>query len=206
VNGLKVFGRAVLASTLLIACANHGAADGDRDEQPLHSYLEAAQLTGSYLLVVSTSIAPRVPVLYVAQIEAEQVGDTLSLRLRERPLSKLDRKTQVGSWSDWTEASVDRDGFLSSETLAITIPADANALTGLDSDVEIVLSGQLDAQEAGEPLGFLCGDVVGRVMNPFPIDDLSGSAFTATRIDDLADVEGYPEVEINCAHEPARPL
>jgi hypothetical protein len=145
-------------------------------------------------------------VVYEAQLEAEQDGDQLIVHLRERPLSKLDRKSPVGAWSDWVDGKVDAEGYFTSDTLQLTIPADANAVTGLDTEVEIKLSARLSEQAAEAPAEFLCGDVTGRIVGPIPLDDLSGSTFTVTRITDLEDAESFPEVVINCDHEPARPL
>jgi hypothetical protein len=199
---------ALLVSLWHVGCANNGG-DGQVDqvdEQGPRPFLSPEQLSGSYLLVVSTTIAPRIPVIYETQIEAEQDGDTLAVRLRERPLSKLDRKSPVGPWSDWADGTVDAEGHFASDTLHLTIPADANALTGLDTEVEITLSAWLSSPEGTAPTDFVCGDVTGRIVGPIPLDDLSGSTFTVTRVADLDDAESFPEAVLNCDHEPARPL
>ena len=200
---------ALLASLMATGCANEG--DGKRgepkdDPQQSTPFIAPEAMTGSYLLIVSTTIAPRIPVIYEAQLEAELEGNELALHLRQRPLSKLDRKTPVGPWTDWTDGHVDAEGHFDSGTLELVIPADANALTGLDTQVEIALSAWLPAQSADAPADFLCGEVTGRIVGPIPIDDLSGSTFTVMRVADLDHPEDFPEIEINCDHEPARPL
>ncbi len=200
---------ALLASLLATGCASESddkQGDDKGDPQQSQPFIAPEVLTGSYLLVVSTTIAPRIPVMYEAELEAELNGEELALRLRQRPLSKLDRKTPVGPWTDWVDGRVDAQGHFDSGTLELVIPADANALTGLDTLVEIALSAWLPAQTADAPADFLCGEVTGRIVGPIPLDDLSGSTFTVMRVTDLEQPETFPEPEINCAHDPARPL
>lgn len=209
-----------LACTLLIASLSYACGDGGSSspqgkpsDEELHDKIEpfvsSEQARGSYLLVVSTVVAPRIPVVVLTEIDADENGDELELKLRVRTLSKLDRKTPVGPWSDWMPATLAADGTLHSEPLAITIPADANAITGFDTDAEITLNGAINVggdESSDAAVRFICGDLTGRILRPIPIDDLSGSTFTATRIDDVDDVDSYPEAVINCAGAPARPL
>lgn len=200
---------ALLVSLSATGCANGGNDNqGDASTEPQQSkpFIEPEALTGSYLLVVSTTIAPRIPVMYEAQLEAELSGEELVLRLRQRPLSKLDRKTPVGPWTDWMDGHVDAEGHFDAGPLSLVIPSEANALTGLETEVEITLSASLPAMTADAPAEFLCGEVTGRIVGPIPLDDLSGSTFTVRRVADLEQPETFPEPEINCDHDPARPL
>jgi hypothetical protein len=215
-QSLKYLVCALLISSVSFACsagesaAPDGAAPDDEQVDDRAHFLTEDQLNGSYLLVVSTVVAARIPVVLLAQIEAERAGDELLLRIRERPLSKLDRATPVGPWSDWMPATLNADGEFVTESLHVVIPAEANAVTGFDTDAEITLSGMLSnpaSEESPEaPVDFLCGQLSGRILEPLPIDDLSGSTFTATRLTDVDDPATYPEALINCAGAAARPL
>lgn len=172
--------------------------------------ITAEQLTGDYLFVVSTNVLPKAPVLFVSQIRAERVGDQLVLKLRQQALDKTDRVTPVSLWGPWQTGTIDAEGHFESDTLAARIPSEANSIVSLDADAEIVLHGVLsDAVDVAShegPIDFLCGSVTGKIVRPIPIDDLTGSTFTATRIADIDDPSTYPEVVINCDRDPARPL
>lgn len=204
---------------LALACDSQQpevAADGapdagaieEKDATQQISGLRPEQLNGDYLLVVSLTAAPRAPTVFLAQIEAEREGDHLLVRMRQEPLSKADRSTPVGLWSGWATGELSPDGSFESEVTRAYIPAEANAVTGLDTEAEIGLAShfQIEAGSGDEPIDFLCGDVLGRIIGPIPVDDLSGSTFTATRIEDVEDLESYPDAVINCNRDPARAL
>lgn len=172
--------------------------------------ITADQLTGDYYFVVSTHIAPKAPVVFLAQIRAERVDDHLVLSVRQQPLAKADRTTPVAWWGGWQMGTIDAEGRFDSDTIAARIPAESNALTPFDTDAEIALHGMLsdafDVATHTGPVEFMCGSVTGSILRPIPVDDLAGSTFTATRIADIADPSTYPAVVINCRREPARPL
>jgi hypothetical protein len=213
-----------LLAGFLSACASPEArfddfADGKNDGGGASNGLQQAdgsfdltpgQISGTYLYVVSTIVAPRIPTIYLAEVEAEKVGKAIKLRIRQRPVSKTDRATPVAPWGDWHEDILDTEGEIDSDPIRTTVPAAANALTGFDTDTEIAMHGRLfnltadDDPEA--PVDFFCGTITGRVISPFPIDDLSGSTFTGSRITNVDDPESYPPVVINCSKDPARPL
>jgi hypothetical protein len=144
------------------------------------------------------------------ELAVEARDDQLEVRLRERPVSKLDRVTPVGDWSDWTTGSVDYDGHWNSDTIHVTIPADANPILAADTYAEIVLEGELlELRSPDDPeaeLSFLCGEVTGQIIDPIPVGDLTGSTFAAARIEDVDDMTSYPELTINCDHGLPRPL
>jgi hypothetical protein len=132
------------------------------------------------------------------------------VRLRERAIAKDDRLTPVGDWSDWTTGFVDSEGRWNSGTVPVLIPADANAIVAADTQAQIVLSGRLsELREPDDPeaeLSFLCGEVMGAIIDPITVDDLGGSTFAGARLDDVGDATNYPEITINCAHDLPRPL
>lgn len=171
--------------------------------------LEPEQIDGTYLYVVSTIVAPRIPTIYLAQVEARKEGRTITLRIRQRPLSKVDRTTPVGPWGEWREDVLDSDGEIDSPPLRTVVPGEANAITGFDTESEISMHGRLfdvAAQDPDARVDFFCGTITGRIISPFPIDDLTGSTFTGSRIEDVDNPKSYPPAVINCDRDPARPL
>lgn len=172
--------------------------------------LAPEQITGTYLYVVSTVIAPKIPTVYLAEVEAENVGKAIKLRIRQRPLSKTDRATPVGPWTDWHEDMLDTSGEINSDPITAIVPAAANALTGFDTETEIAMQGRLfdlaAENDPDAPVDFFCGNITGRVISPFPVDSLSGSTFTGSRVTNVDDPKSYPPVVINCDRDPARPL
>jgi hypothetical protein len=215
----------LLAGLLFSACVSPEArfddfADGKNDDggggsnglQNSDGAFDIApeQISGTYLYVVSTIVAPRIPTIYLAEVEAEKVGKAIKLRIRQRPVSKTDRVTPVAPWGDWHEDILDTTGEIDSDPIRTTVPAAANALTGFDTETEIAMHGRLFNLAADDdpdaPVAFFCGTITGRVISPFPIDDLTGSTFTGSRITNVADPTSYPPVVINCDKDPARPL
>jgi hypothetical protein len=188
---------------------NGGDSSSDLEGSGGALQIEPEQITGSYLYVVSTVVAPRIPTVYLAEVEAEKVERLIKLRVRQRPLSKTDRFTPVGPWGSWREDLLDLEGTLESEPIRTVVPADANAITGVDTETEIAMHGRLFALAESNPeapVEFFCGAITGRILSPFPIDDLTGSTFTGSRIPDVSDPTSYPPVVINCDRDPARPL
>jgi hypothetical protein len=186
------------------------AAVSDAADPELVAGITAEQLTGDYLFVVSIKVLPKAPVVFLAQISAERVDDLLVLKLRHKALDKTDRVTPVSWWGPWQTGTIDAEGRFESETIAARIPAESNSISGQDADAEIMLHGLLsDSVDVGTLDGaveFVCGTVTGQILRPIPIDSLTGSTFTATRIPDVDDPSTYPEVVINCDRDPARPL
>jgi hypothetical protein len=173
--------------------------------------LTPEQLSGDFFFVVSTKLLPRAPAVFLAQIKAEREGDHIVMYLRQQPLSKTDRATPVALWGPWDRGTVDEDGNFVSDTINARIPAEANPITGFDTDAEIALAGSMSeafdlASHEGQ-VDFMCGQITGRILRPLAIDDLTGSTYTATRIADIDDPSTYPaDVVINCQGDLARPL
>jgi hypothetical protein len=211
------FLRVFLFSTVLSAgCDSEGSessgskVDAGGEPSVAAAGLQPEQLTGTYLFGISTVLARSAPIVFMVELAGEDQGDRLDVRLRFRPVSKLDRVTPVGDWSDWTTGEVDAGGHWNSHPLHVIIPADANAVIAADTEAEIVLQGELLALRSDDDpaaqLEFLCGEVTGEIIDPIPLDDLSGSTFAGTRIEDVDDPASYPEVTIDCDHGLPRPL
>jgi hypothetical protein len=171
--------------------------------------LLASQVDGVYLYAVSTPAAPLQPTVYLAEVEGTQTGTQLSVRIRQQPLSKLDRATPVGDWSEWLTTDVDVAGKYETGPILTVVPAAANSVLPLDTTTEISFSGLFvnpstpDMMEAKVQL--FCGTGAGRAISPIALD-LTGTTFAATRITDPADPSSYPAVVINCNMDPAQPL
>lgn len=209
--------RALLISTALsTGCDSDSAkpAEGKADAAVEPSIqdqgLQPEQLTGTYLFGVSTILARSAPIVLMVELAGEAQDDQISVRLRFRPISKQDRMTAVGEWSDWTAGEVDESGHWNSSTVHVDIPAEANPIIASETVADVVFEGELlDLRSEDDPaaeLNFLCGSVTGKVIDPIPVDDLGGSTFAAARIGDLDDLAGYPEVTIDCDHGLPRPL
>jgi hypothetical protein len=208
---------AVVCSTVITnACVSSGSESSESRQDAgdavsgADAGLKPEQLSGTYLAGISTILARSAPIVFLIELAVEARDDRLEVRLRERPVSKLDRVTPIGDWSEWTTGSVDSDGHWNSDTIHVTIPADANSILAADTYAEIVLEGQLlQLRSSDDPeaeLSFLCGDVTGQIIDPIPVDDLAGSTFAAARIEEVDDVTSYPELTIDCDHGLPRPL
>lgn len=171
--------------------------------------LKADQISGTYYYAVSIPLSPSLPTVYLAQVEASDAGDMLSVRIRQRPLSKTDRKTPVGEWSEWQTNLVSPVGSYMSPAISTTVPAAANAVTGTDSETEIAFEGTFinPATESmpDAKVEFFCGTGSGQATKPLFIP-LNGATFAAQRLDTPDDPSTYPPVVINCNKDPARPL
>jgi hypothetical protein len=210
--GLSLVGcEAENASSGEDAVVDAGSDDARGDAGGAAHALTPEQLSGDYFFVVSTKLLPKAPAVFLAQIKAERAGDHILMRLRQQPLSKSDHATPVALWGPWDSGTVDEQGHFVSTTIEARIPAEANPITGFDTDAKIALDGQLseafDLAALAGPVQFMCGHITGSILRPIAVDDLSGSTYTATRIADIDDPSTYPkDVRINCQGDLARPL
>ncbi len=183
-------------------------AGGDTGGEPGNAEpLKAEQVPGAYLYAISTPTNPAQPTVYLAEVEASQVGDGLEVRIRQRPLAIADRKTPVGDFSDWMTNVVDASGAYESPAITTVVPAAANAF-GLELTTTVTFRGRLvnpaTAEMPDAKVEFFCGTATG-VVEGLNLS-LDGSTFAAVRIPDPADTSTYPAVVINCNKDPAAPL
>lgn len=160
------------------------------------------QAAGEFLLAISITLNRARPIMNLLEVKAEQKGDSLELQMRYRPLLASDRKTPAGEFGEWQTILIAPDGTYNGDTMEASIPGSANPINGLDSQAELGLGGTLAIDQSSEKVNFLCGDVTGRIITPFPLP-LAGSTFTATRIEDP---NNYPDIVINCKKDPAEAL
>lgn len=215
---VRFLSTALLALPLWLACADpdgkfdefirRTGAEGEPDAggpQP-DGGLElpsATQVTGTYLSVVSTSINPKLPVVYTLEVTAVQKGDELELTMVDQPLSYEDRMTPVGMKSAPRTLRVTAEGSYTEVLTDVETPGEANpVLPGAPTRADTTFNGQLASAEidgAGGPVLFWCGTLTGRLHAPL-MQDITGT-FTISRI-----VDGvFPDVVINCAKDPANP-
>jgi hypothetical protein len=189
----------------LLADAGAGGGDaGGGNDAPL----TAEQVAGSYSYAISTPVDPSHPVVYLAEVEASPAtGDTLEVRLRQRPLAITDRTTPVGDFSEWVTMLVEPTGTYVSPPITTVVPAAANSF-GIPLTTTITFTGVFINPATPElpdaKVEFFCGTATGIVEGlNLPLD---GSSFAATRIPDPEDTSTYPDVVINCNKDPAAPL
>jgi len=181
-----------------------GDASGGGNSEPL----KAEQVVGSYSYAISTPVSPTQPTVYLAEVEATPgAGDALNVRLRQRPLSIMDRVTPVGDFSEWADLVVQPTGLYTTPPITTVVPAAANSF-GLPLTTTITFTGMF--QNPATPampdakVEFFCGTATGTVKE-FGLS-LDGSTFAASRIPNPADTSTYPAVVINCNKDPAAPL
>jgi hypothetical protein len=165
------------------------------------------QLEGRYLFVVSTSIDPAKPFVYLLEVEAEREGDEYTITMRDQPLRADDRMTPIGEFGAPRVFEVSPSGCFTSDPTTFVIPMDANPILPVMVESTLVFSGNVATAMFGEDgdmlVNFWCGNVDGKADTPLGEMNVDGSTFTATRI---TDEENYPPVVINCAMEPAESL
>lgn len=188
-----------------LADAGSGSQDGGQgSDDPL----TAEQVTGSYSYAISTPVDPKHPVVYLAEVEATPAADDqLDVRLRQQPLSIMDRKTPVGDFSEWISIVVDPTGSYTTPEITTVVPGAANSF-GIPLTTSIVFTGTFVNPATPEmpdaKVEFFCGTATGTVQGLGL--SLEGSTFAAQRIPDVEDTSTYPDVVINCNQDPAAPL
>jgi hypothetical protein len=111
-----------------------------------------------------------------------------------QPLDAHDWHTPVGVPTSGGPFALDQDGLFDAAFATVTVPPEANPISG----TELVMTPALHLTERA-PLA--CGDVTGEVTQPIMLD-LSGSTFT---LQPITDPGNYPTPLIDCTGEPAPP-
>ncbi|EYF06476.1 hypothetical protein [Chondromyces apiculatus] len=150
---------------------------------------EAGAIDGDHLLTLSVNLNPKKPVVFIAGVTTTAMGDGLGLSMTLQALAAADRTTLVGDVTTVGPYEVGADGAFVAELPELTVPAEANAITGSQIKAKVTLTGTLCAD------ALACGKVTGTA-----VVNVDGSDFTLQKIDDPA---AYPEAVINCAGETA---
>ncbi|AUX26178.1 uncharacterized protein SOCEGT47_067390 [Sorangium cellulosum] len=158
---------------------------------------EAGAADGDFLFSLSAYLSPRTPIVFLAKLATEARDGGLGFSLRFQPLEAADRRTPTGTPVDVGPYEAGADGAFTAALPTITVPGNANPISGSDLEATITLTGSLCA-----PADFVCGDVTGTVARPLRLD-LADSTFAMDRI---TDPTSYPAPVIDCERRPALPL
>jgi len=210
-----------LAATALLGCPDPGGEfdaytrrAGTRDagaesvscEEVDGELPEPEQLSGQFLLSVSTTLGPDQPFLYLLDVSTERTGSSYEITMSAQPLSASDRKTPVGDASEPQTFTVEAGGCFESPPTVFTVPGPANPILPVQATSELSFAGSVAnavrQQDGDQLVTFWCGKVNGRSLTPLPMN-VDGSTFAATRVEDP---DNLPAVVINCAMDPARAL
>jgi hypothetical protein len=173
-------------------------------EQPEGELPDPAQLSGQFLLSVSTTLGRDTPFVYLIDVEAERSGDRYHITMSATPLSARDRSTPVGEPSEPQTFDVEPSGCFSSPPQMFQIPGPANPILPVQATSELSFAGSVSTAIRDDEgyVTFWCGQVNGRSLTPLPMT-LDGSTFAAARV---TDPDNLPPVVLDCEMTPARPL
>ncbi|MFZ6180785.1 hypothetical protein [Nannocystis pusilla] len=173
--------------------ATTGSVPGDPTETSDSTTGDAPVLVGEYLFVVSTVIAPALPIQFIATNELIGAPGQQTMRTALQPLA-LDQgkvttlRTLVGEPLVFAGIPV-VDGIFKVDLGLVAVSGAANPITGSDITAQLVLAGEFVGPD------FYCGTVEGDLLSPL-MSSLSGSTFAAVRIDDPGDLP--IEVTLDC--------
>lgn len=143
-----------------------------------------ADISGDFLLAVSTVISPDLPLQFVATntLTTDEMGNTL-LAACLQPLSLMQGKVNVprepiGDPLCYTDIPI-VDGKFDIDAGLVKVTGAANPVTGADIEATLRMIATIIDE------GFFCGDIEGDLSVPFALD-LKGSTFAAVRLEDPA--------------------
>lgn len=153
-----------------------------------------ADISGDFLLAVSTVISPDLPLQFIATntLTVDDMGNTL-LAACLQPLSLMAGKVNVprepiGDPLCYTDIPI-VDGKFDIDAGLVKVTGMANPVTGADIEATLRMIATIIDE------GFYCGDIEGDLSVPFALD-LKGSSFAAVRIEDPAMLP--LDVTVNC--------
>lgn len=162
---------------------------------------------GPVLLVVSTSLSPRLPVLFKGDVQSVDVDGRTGLTFNLSPLNAFDRTTLVGEPLAEGPFVIGDDGVLVADIPRGITPELANPVTAGDVDSQVTLTGTVchvaEPWSSGpvDMAGQYCGIVSGTLYAPVE-GPLTGD-FALIR---LADIDVIPDPPpYNCIGDLADP-
>lgn len=181
--------------------ATTGSLPGDPTETSDSTTGDAPVLVGDYLLVVSTVIAPALPIQFIATSELIGAPGQQTMRTALQPLALAQGKvttprTPVGEPLVFAGIPV-VDGIFKVDLGVVMVSGAANPITGGDITAQLALVGEFVGPD------FYCGTVEGDLLSPLEAS-LNGSTFAAVRIDDPGDLP--LEVLLDCVGNTATDL
>jgi hypothetical protein len=173
-------------------------------ETPEGELPEPEQLSGQFLLSVSTTLGRDTPFLYLLDVQVERQDDAYQITMSATPLSARDRTTPVGDASEPQTFTVEPNGCFVSPPALFQVPGPANPILPVQATSELSFAGSVVSAVRDDEgsVSFWCGQVNGRTVTPLPMP-IDGSTFAATRV---LDPDNLPPVVIDCDMTPARPL
>lgn len=152
-------------------------------------------ISGEFLLAVSTSISPELPMQFIVTntMHVDMMGNaTLDVSMQPLALMQghvLTPRTPIGEPQEFTAIPI-MSGRFDIDAGTVMVTGEANPVTGSDIVVELLLKGTIISADV------FCGDLEGQLIEPLQAE-LMNSTFAAVR---LADPAMLPtDVTINCA-------
>ena len=141
-----------------------------------------ADISGQFLLAISTVIAPDLPMQFVATntlMDDGSGGKVLKSCLQ--PLQLMQGtvtmpRVPIGDPLCYDNIPV-VDGKFTIDAGVVMVTGMANPVTGGDIEATLIMAGSIISAD------FYCGDLTGQVMSPL-MADLAGSTFAAVRLTD----------------------
>jgi hypothetical protein len=166
-----------------------GDGDGDGDGDP---NVDTEIYDGEYLLALSTTLDPNLPLQFIVTVDA---GTTL-VDLSIQPLSLDVNQTTtprlpVGDPLVYNQIP-HVDGVFTLDLGTVMVPGAANPITGSNITVAAVLAGSFVSETA------FCGTITGDVMQPI-VYDLVGSTFAAVEVEDTSPAALPVDIALSCA-------
>lgn len=141
-----------------------------------------ADISGQFLLAISTVIAPDLPMQFIATntlMDDGSGGKVLQSCLQPLQLNQgtvTMPRVPIGDPLCYDNIPV-VDGKFTIDAGVVMVTGMANPVTGGDIEATLVMAGSIISAD------FYCGDLTGAVMSPL-MADLAGSTFAATRLTD----------------------
>lgn len=157
--------------------AQKPASDAGRDASTCS--ISPGEITGEYLFAISASIAPKQPIVALANVTTVALDGGTGIAFTVQPLAASDRTTPVDSPTSLGPFPVGADGAFRADIPGLQVSGVANPITpGAGISADLVLTGNLCG--TGD---FFCGNVSGQATSPIVLD-LAKSTFTMTKVPD----------------------
>jgi hypothetical protein len=150
-------------------------------------------ISGTFLLAVSTFLAPNRPIQALLTTVLTQNEDgTATLDITIQPLSAMGREP-VGKSTTVSGVAVAADGSFEIPLSMQPFPGASNPITGSDLLVDIVLRGTIRSEDR------FCGDITGMVLEPLMLElDDTGSVWGAIRVEKGQTGDALPKPDYSC--------
>lgn len=148
-------------------------------------------ISGTFLLAVSTVLAPDAPIQFITDSKLTPNGDgTAKLDMTLTPLTVMGR-TKVGTPIVVKGAAIDENGAFTIDLMTQTVPGAANPVSGSDIEAKLVLKGAIRSKDR------FCGDIEGELVKPY-VSPLAGSTWSGIRVPEGTIGDKLPKPEGSC--------